>query len=448
MDGAGRAIDRPSAGVVGAVVVAAFLLVGTRQNFTVPYTGLGFSPAQLIFFVLGALWIVTRLVGQRARAGLGVLSILVAVQFALSLASYGLSQSRFLTSDIRTQSDRSVLILSTVSVLVIVLATVLRTRRDIELVLRGLVVGGTLNGVLAIISYAGGGDIAARIRLPGLRDAGTTAAVALVREGVTRPQGAAATPLELGGVMTALVPIALGVFFAARRRGEPAWPWAAAAAVMTLGGTVSLSRSVLLGLTAALIVMVPRWPVKRAVIALIGAVIAAGAVVASGAKIVSNFVNLVVHGSQDYSLGSRSDGRSYVWTHFAQHFWLGQGLGTYDLDTQKVLDNQYLSQLMETGVLGLLLLAALMVCALLYALRARALSTSPDLAELANGVAGALVAVLVISAVLDTSGFVQIFTLIWVLIGVAGALWRLAGSSDDSPATELSAARPAAVAAH
>lgn len=427
------------------IAVAAVLLIGMRQAFTVPYTGLGLSPAQLILLVVAVLWLVTRAVGQRAPAGLGLLSAVVVVRMLCTLLSYGVGSARVLTADQRSSTDRAIVTELAVGTLVFALATLLRSRRDIELVVRALVVGGALSALFALIRYGTGFEIAADVRLPGLREAAATPAVQLVRAGLARAQGSASVPLELAGVMTALIPLALGLFFAARRRGDRSWVWLAAVVLMTAGALVSLSRSVFIGLGIALVVMATRWPLRRAITGLAVVVIAGFVALASGAQFVSASVNVLVNGSNDFSLGSRAQGRTYVFTHLTDHLLLGQGPGTYDLTTQPVLDNQYLSQLIETGVVGLLLLVAVLACAIGYALRATTRTAPSDAVELAVGVAGALVAIAVISSVLDTAGFTQIFTLIWLLIGLAGAIWRVnvADVRDDG----VSADRPVVGAA-
>lgn len=439
---------RPAHGAGPLVLaVAAVLLTGTRQAFTVPFTGLGLSPAQLILFVLACLWLVTRAAGQRAPAGLGLLTAVVVVRMMCTLLSYGVDSAHALTVEQRTATNQAIVTELVAGTVVIVLATLLRSRRDVELVLRALVVGATLSGLFAVIQYGTGTDIAARVRFPGLHEVTAAPAVALLREGLVRAQGSAAAPLELGAVTTVLIPVAIALFFSARHRGERSWFWAVAVVVMAGGAVVSLSRSIFIGLGVALLVMFARWPLRRSLVVLgVGAAVSVAAL-ASGTAVVSAIVTVLTKGSNDYSLGSRSNGRSYVFAHFVDHLWLGQGPGTYDLGTQPVLDNQYLSQLIETGVLGLLLLVAVLACAFGYALRASSRGAAPDTAELATGIAGALAAVLVVDAVLDTAGFVQIFTLIWMLIGLAGAIWRVRMRDADVAGPTRAAARPAAAEA-
>ena len=301
-----------------AVGVAGVLLLGTKQALTVPYTGLGLPPSQLILFLLGVLWVLTRLLGQRAPAGLGLLSGLIVVRLMLTLISYGLASGRALLPDDRTGADQTIRAELISAFLVISLAVVLRRRQDIEFVLKCLVVGSAVSAVVAILQFTVHTDISSVLHLPGLVDkATTTQTLPLVREGLSRPGGVAAQPLEFGGVMTVTAPVAGALFFAARRRGERGAVWALAAIIIVTGGVVSLSRSVFIGLGVAVVVMMLRWPARRTGVTVAALVATVGIALLAGGKLVTAISTLLTKGSNDYSLASRADGRSYVLDNFA-----------------------------------------------------------------------------------------------------------------------------------
>lgn len=413
----------------------AALLIAMRQSFTVPFTGLGQSPAQLLALAAAACWILTRLVGQRGVGGQRALRLVIGAQLVAAVASYAAGMLLPHDSDQLTSADRSLLIQCTLSLFALFIFEALRTRRQIETVLQALVLAGALSAIFAILQSIAHVDLAASFRPPGLRVTESTLSSQL-REGLLRPQGSAAHPLELGAIMTALIPLGLGLTMSARRQGRPPWLWVAATALIAGGAAVSLSRSAAVGVLAALVVMVPHWPIRR--LATVAAAVAAMAAAAflSGSRVASALFALFSSGSHDYSLESRAEGRSYVSANFARHLWLGQGLGTYQIPRQPVLDNQYLDQLMESGLIGLILLIAVLVTAFVLAIRAVGHQLDPAAAELASAIAGSLAAVLVTYAILDASGFVQISTLTWLLVGLSGAVWRLrepvlAGGADQ-----------------
>lgn len=441
---ADRNADR-SAWPVLVVAVAGFVLLGTRQAFTVPYTGLGLPLAQLLLLLLSLVWVATRLLGQRGAAALGLLTALLLVRVGCTLVSYGLAAARVLSPDLQDSADRALLNDVFAALIVVVLATVLVRARDVELVLRALVAGGALSAIFALVQFAGGPDVASMLKPPAFAERQSVLVTTLLREGLARTQGAASHPLELGAVSALLVPLGIGLFYAARRRGGRAWPWALAAIIIASGGAVSLSRSTFLGIAAALVVMAPRWPVRRLGSILGGVVL----VVVTGSLLVPRLATALrlvfTEGSDDYSLQSRANGRSYVWNTFADHFWFGQGPGTYDLSRQQIVDNNYLSLLTEGGVLSLLASTAVVVCAFGYAWRAGSRDVAGSLAELSRGIAGALGAAIVVSLVIDVGGFAALYTLIALLVGLAAAVWRLAtgGIRPDATAGVTPTAAPA-----
>lgn len=419
-------------GPVYLLTACALLLLGMRQQFTVPHTGLGQSPAQLLALAGAACWLLTRMVGQRGVSGLRALRVVIGAQLVAAVASYAAGMLLWHGSDQLSAADQALVTECTLALFALFVVEAVRTRRQLETVLRGIVLAGALSAAFAIVQSLANVDLAAKFKLPGLKVTASTLVDQLLRDGVVRPQGSAAHPLELGAITTILIPIGLALTLSARRR----WPWACATALIAGGAAVSLSRSAVVGLLVALAVMVPRWPVRRVAGIASMAAVAAFLVFLSGSRVASALFDLLSSGSHDYSLQSRANGRSYVWAHFADHFWFGQGLGTYDVPRQPVLDNQYLDQVMETGVIGLLLLIAVLVAAFVYAFRASRVALDPAVSELASGLSGSMAALLVIYAIIDASGFVQISTLTWLLVGLTGAAWRLAETlpTESAPA--------------
>ncbi|SOD75206.1 O-antigen ligase [Jatrophihabitans sp. GAS493] len=427
------------------VCVSIVLLLVMRQSFTVPYTGVGQSPAQLLILVTGGLWVLTRLAGQRSGVRLGAIGIAVFAQFMAALIAFTAGAYALLTPSQVAASQRALITTCSLTAFLLFVVMSLRTTRQIEIALRCVLAAAAVSGIYALGYVVTGTDLGALVRLPGLKvNEAATAYENARRAGLARPRGAAGHPLELGALMTVVIPIGLGVCFAAQRRGTRVWPWSLATAIVAAAAAASLSRSAVIGTAAALLVMVPRWPVRRAVTLLAGLGIASVGAYLLGSKVLSAIVTLFVTGSQDGSLESRGYGRFYVYYAVGDHIWVGQGLGTYNVPIQPVLDNQYLDQLMETGVIGLTAFAGLLVTALLVATRVasqidrwRVPNVDPVLAELASGVGGAMMVVITTNLVLDTYGFIQISTLMWILFAVVAAMRNVADIRPPFPDLEL-----------
>ncbi|MGV7904124.1 O-antigen ligase family protein, partial [Mycobacterium kansasii] len=69
-------------------------------------------------------------------------------------------------------------------------------------------------------------------------------------------------------------------------------------------------------------------------------------------KFVSSMFTVFAGALGDDSIHSRQRGIEYAQEHFWEHPWFGQGVGAYPALKQPVLDNQYISRLMEAGVVG------------------------------------------------------------------------------------------------
>ncbi|MCL8250945.1 hypothetical protein AERO_06055, partial [Aeromicrobium fastidiosum] len=233
-------------------------------------------------------------------------------------------------------------------------------------------------------------------------------------------------------VLTVVFPLALGLTLSRRDRGGTAWPWAVASAVIALGAVSTISRSAFVGIAAALVVMAWRWPVRRVVTGGSAVVLVVVGAVVAGVPLVSRLADVLVGGTSDNSVGSRTSGLSYAFERLPSHWLLGQGAGTYDVAQQPVLDNFYLTRLVESGVVGLAALLMLVGGAWLIAFRAsRRGVTSPGAGdfELVNGILGAVTAAAVVALILDIGGFAQISTLLYVLVALAGSAALTTGST-------------------
>ena len=399
------------------LAISGFFLLGMRQSLTVPLA-LGLSIGQFLLFVFGGLWALTRLSGQRSDTGSRWYLIAILAYLTATLLSYAASMRRGVPQVAVAVGDRYLMVSLLLVLMAFAIITTVKTADDILLVMKGLVAGGTLSATFALIQSATGADIAGQFRIPGLKTTDFVLVKDLLREGVVRPQGSAGHPLELAAVLTVLIPIGFAMVMSLHARGQRAWPWAVCCAVLAGGALVTVSRSVLFGLGAVLVFMAWRWPVRRlaAFLATLVTVVVVGWLLQLRllTALVSSFASL----SDDPSIASRSNGMDYVAEHYDDHLWHGQGVGTYSSYTpQPVLDSDYLSRLMESGVVGLTVYILLLCTVLVLALRASAFA-SPANAEMAGGLCGAVAAFIFVGLMLDTGGFIQSTTLAWIIIAL------------------------------
>ncbi|MUL81739.1 MULTISPECIES: O-antigen ligase [unclassified Mycolicibacterium] len=410
---------------VGPLILAAggFFLLGMRQTFTVPLT-FGLSLGQFLLYIGAAVWALMGMAGRKSPIANRWLVVAILVYLTASLLSYGAALNRGTVLLGIEFADRYIFSDLALSAMIIAIIAMITTPDRVSLLLKGLVLGAALSASFAIMRLVAGIDLAPMFILPGLKASDFVLVTNLAREGIDRPQGSAGHPLELAGVLTVVLPLSIAVVACARAKGERTWPWLLCTGLLLCGALATVSRSVIVGLTAALLVMAWRWSIHRFAALLLTAAAAVGLGMLAQLHVVSAILQSFANVSSDSSIASRGLGAAYVANHYRDHFWVGQGTGMYPAYRQPVLDNQYLSRLMETGALGLLSFVLLIGVALLLALLASA-AADPIVAELAGAISGSLAALAVISTILDISGFIQIWTVTWILIALSTVVWRL-----------------------
>lgn len=432
-----RAISpmQPVTWVLPLAVMSAALL-SMRQSFTVRATN-GLTPTQAA--IVAGIGLLTALVitGRfRMPPPPLVPTIALLTAFSVILTAYAIAATRGLTADQCLTSDRALLFQVIVIGCYVLIVTVIRTRHAVVMVLRGLVVGATISSLFALVQTATGVDLAPNFRIPVLLKADATTLVTdLLRAGSIRPQGSAGHPLELSAVLTTVVPLALAVTLYSRARGERWWLWASATGIIVLAALSTVSRSAIVGMAVIAGVFALFSPIKRTLIGIAGAAGLVAVAWALNVPMLSRLTTVISSGSQDGSLESRGYGARYVSLHLTDNLWFGQGPGTYDLTRQPVLDNEYLTRLIEGGVFGLAAFCVILVVGIGSALYAgyRAVRAKDRVtADLAACIAAALAVIAVTATVLDVSGFAQITSLMMLLIPLAVVLTR--GEQNSDPA--------------
>jgi O-antigen ligase len=415
---------------IGSWVIAsaAFMLIAFRQSYVLPYVPLGLSPARFILFIAAGLFILTRLAGQHSRYRLGVLGPVLAIYFLCTLVAYGTGMR---PSTPVARADyyfvREILLIS----VVLFCFTVIHGYVGLRRIIKGLVAGGVVSAVSAILALFTGVEVATKLRLPGLDDLGPLISNDLVRMEVVRPQGSADHPLELAAVLTVIFPLALGLTQCLRARGERWWLWAVATAIILAGIVVTVSRSAVIVVPVLVVVMAWHWPVRRTLgmlAVLIGVVIAGMTFNVPVFKAYSSIFGL---GLQESSANDRQvAAENLISNHLS---WFGM-YGQYP----PILDNQYLSRLAEAGLFGLLTYTMMVATALVLAFlafrnaRNRANTELPaGSAHLFLGLVASLTACALMSLILDVAGFTQVWTMMWLLIASSAVAFRISRAPDD-----------------
>ena len=171
------------------------------------------------------------------------------------------------------------------------------------------------------------------------------------------------------------------------------------------------------------------WPGRTRVIAgtLSGALLAVMFVTRPG--FLGGILALFSGASSDPSVTSRTNSYSIVALYWDHHRWLGRGVGTL-LPRYWIFDNMYLNLLVSGGVAVIAGLAWLFFVAGASAVRAaRRLPNRSDKQLATAGLAG-VVSGAVSLALFDGFAFPQATGTLFLLMGLCGAVFRLASESE------------------
>ena len=239
------------------------------------------------------------------------------------LASYANSSFGYLDADEREIGDHTMVTVLALIFVGLALCDGVRSRDRLYFLLRVIVVCGTIVATIGILQFLFGFDLTPLLRPPGMHFSSFDSSVR-GRDGLSRAAGTTSNPLEFGVFCAMVLPLAIHVAFRATRAAAPTLWWTCAGLIGT-GLMFSVSRSAILGLTAADLVLFIGWPTQRRVW-----MAAAG----FGFLVVIKFLSPGCSApssacsrtpSQDSSVQWRTHDYATAQELISQHLWLGRG---------------------------------------------------------------------------------------------------------------------------
>lgn len=417
---------------VTVLMVFVVLLFLIPQRYVIgPLGGVG-APALVIGFAAMAWWASGRLVPAVGFAtGRQPLRSAIALFAAAMVLSYAAGMVRPLSPFEASGADRTLALLFALGGVTLLAADGIPSRPRLDRLLRVLVGAGGLLAVIGIIQYTTGFDLARQITPPGLRLLRDFSGIS-ERGGLPRVSGTSQHAIEFGLVLGMLLPLALHYARYGVRRGIRVMALTAVVA-MVLAIPMALARSAVTATIVGLAVLSVAWSwqARRRLVLLVALAPLVLALAAPG--ITSVLFDLFAGAGEDPSIVNRLADFGPVSDIVARAPIFGIGLGTFSPQTHFVVDNQYLVTAMESGVVGVLgLLAPLVaVTGSLVGIRRRADdATTGHLAQ-------ALLAAVAVAAVglgsLGFFSFKMVSGVTFLILGGAGALWRLERSGPLRP---------------
>jgi O-antigen ligase len=417
----------PRLDVVAILTLFVVLMVCIPSRLIVGALGAAGTPATILGLVALAWWFYARIVpGSGLAKGYQPIRIAICIYAFVAVLTYVVSfTTRFTIFEEMSNADRSLIGLASFAGIALLAADGIERYDRLEVLLRRIVMLSSVLAFFGLIQFFTDFDIAAYIKLPGL-----TANAGLANEiriGFRRIAVTASHPIEYGVFLAMVWP--LGIHFALRAITPKARrQWWTAVGLISVALAMSLSRSAIMGIVAATIVIAIPWTWRRRINALALLALFLGAMRLMVPGLVGTLRGLFTNLTQDASYQARQVRLPTAFSFIHDRPFLGRGYGTLLPDDKYRLipmDNQLLKTTIETGLIGLAALLLLFVIGFATARGARRRAVEPTTRDLAQTLAASVLAGSISFYTFDALFYPMVTGMLALLLGVIGALWRL-----------------------
>ncbi|WP_250002926.1 O-antigen ligase [Actinoplanes sp. M2I2] len=384
-------------------------------------TDLG-RPALIGAFLLGCWWLVARLSPRLMMVGPQPARWIALVYVLSLLVSYAVGFLRGLTTMEMNSADRAMLGAIAFLGVMLIAADGIPNWARLQGVLRVFVWCACFMAVIGLVQALLYIDLTQRLMIPGLQPKGWIVGLEL-RGGGVRVASTAFHYIEFSLIMVMALPFAIHF---ARFAPTPRQRHLFAVAALLIAGAVpvTMSRTGFLALGVVLAVLVPVWGWRlRYNMLVIGTGLLVAMAVAKP-NVASTISGIFLDAENDPSITARTKRYEMVGHYFSQTPWLGRGTGTWVSPQYQYLDNQWLGTALSNGVVGVAALATLYIGAVwLAGLALRRTTVAAERHLCACLIAVALTGILA-NATFDALGFSTYSTVLALMLGLCGAVWR------------------------
>lgn len=440
------ALVRSRRDAVAFLSIYAALLLLVPARLVLPGLGGVGTPANVLGFALLLWWLAGTFVPAFGTArGWSPVRLGLFVYAGAILLSYSLAPSRLL-SDLETSgADRELIGLLAMLGVALIAVDGIETSKGVDRLISRLVSLGAVVAGIGMLQFFLQLDVLQYLRPPGLVENSQVFSVKS-RSLFARPYSTTLHPIEFAVVLSVLFPLALQRALSLRGTAGAWWRWSAAG-LLAVAAMMAVSRSGVVGLAVAGLVLALGWSWRARLNALVAGVVFLGLMRAAIPGLVGTLRNLFLNFENDPSIQGRLDDLAEVRRLFPEHWLVGRGYGTWNTEEYFVLDNEYYRSLLTTGLIGvvaLFLLVGLAAAALLRV--ARTARDTHDML-LARGLLASLAVLVTTMATFDALAYPMFSGLFFLLLGLAGALWRVSAKAaapvvDRLPPTQVETDRP------
>ena len=339
------------------------------------------------------------------------------------------------TAIVSSAADRGLLAFAGWAGILLLTSEGIRSWAQLEKLVGWIVGVATVIAAMGVLQYFTAVNVASYLRIPGLVgliDFGS----ALSRSDLNRIVATSSHPIELGVVMAALLPLTL---YRALKEPRRLAPWIPVTLV-GVAALMSVSRSAIVVLGVALLVLAIGWPPRTRIVAAVVAAPLALVLRAALPGLLGTIQSLFTGLEADPSVAGRTDDYPLVFRLIEQRPFTGQGLFTFVPMVYRTVDNQMLVMLLEIGYVGTAAFVLLFITAQVAAWAPRRRRLVQQKQQLGFAVSASLLGIVTSYVTFDALGFRQVAGLTFLFMGMAGAIHHLTRVS----ATASPASRPAA----
>lgn len=422
-----RPLVEPTAvgfGVVELLTVWLVLLFGISATQVVgPLGGLG-TPAMLVAVVGAGWWASTRLVPSApADHEVQPLRLYLYLFLGYLLLSYAIAHTRSLTGLEQTGSIRALITWCALSGVALLIMDGMDDLGSLRTVLRRLVWAGVFLSLMGLAQWLTGNLLL--FRIPGLALNHDVVGVG-ARSIFNRPRGTALHAIEFSVVLAALFPIALHLALETPATEKQRRRLGIGAAIIALGVPISISRSGIIVLLLSMTIMLAAWGWRRRANAAIVGMIAVPLLWLTVPGLVGTLRGLFRGTENDPSIQARIERVPRVMELIREYPWFGRGVGTYSVDDYFLIDNEVYVSTIELGVVGISLTFGLFILAMVAARTSRHhVGATRETNHLATALTASIAGIVVSLATFDAFHYRILTGVLFLLIGAAGAVWRL-----------------------
>lgn len=421
------------------LTVLGLLILFLALQFLIPsrlvIAGMGAvgRPSVAVGAMLAFLWFVCAIRAHQLPRGMAPIRWVVGIFVGLQLLGYAVGVDRGPTADELSNANMWLIFIIAMAGIALATSDGLRDRREVDVLLRTLVVVAAAMAAVGALQFAGIVDLTRYISIPGLRHNADFLQVGARGDGdFPRVAGTANHYIEFGVVLALTLPIALHYALFSPRGRARLWRWGAVA-LIGAGIPLSISRSAVLTIAMTMALLAVVWPWRQRYNAVIIAVLMTAAFHVVNRGVLGTIRGLFLNFDNDPSIQNRVGDIDYVVKLWSQRPWLGRGAGMITPERYILLDNQFYGTLLAGGILGVAGLVALFVVPYLMARSVRLRAAEQETRHLGQALAATVPAAFMASGTFDSFSFSTFTGTMFIVFGTIGALHRIEAISRHSP---------------